>query len=453
MKFEKSRIIDLLVNLLHRRSSILILSFVFFSRFLLWLFQSDAAGDDGERYFLEGLNWAKYGVFSSLTSEGGQLPLPTAHDLPIFPGLIAVLMKVFPDKTLVVHAVGLVNILFFLGFVINVMLCAHLLFKEPRAVLVAGVLCSTFPELLIYSLFCMPESLYLLLSSFATFLLVYSIIERQPATMIVAVVAQSLAVLTKPIGLPYLLLMVVVYLFFSSAGLANRCFIGIVSLMAAVIVLSPWCVRNYYTLGSFGLTTIAGTNLYDCNYRYMLEDMQPEKRQRIQEQHALQTTSANSCDLMMRSKILGKIAKKEILENPCDYAWTMVKRHPRLYVGTGTVALLRYVGYWRPQNDSDMLHMFVKFGIPEIIQIVSWFLLGGGYCLCGYGLLKMVSDSFLSLLAGEWISVPNFMAVLLCGGLVLFATVIGPVVATRYRVAMDMFIILAAARGFQNPKR
>jgi len=445
-EMRKNRLFCQIKELLGQRSVLVVLGAALFLRLLLWSFQSNAAGDDGERYYLEGLNWATYGVFSASPVLHGA-PLPTAHDMPLFPGLIAVLLKIFSSKTIVVHLIGLLNILFFTGYVLNVMLCARLLFREQKPILIAGTISAVLPESVVYSLFYMPESLYLFLSSLATGLLILSVVEQRPIAMICAMVCQSLAVLTKPIGIPYMAFMVLIYFVFSAFTIKKRMMICCFSVGIALTCLMPWFIRNYRAFGHVGLTTISGTNLYCCNYQYMLEDMNPEKRTLIQKRNAESVAYADSCNLMLRSKILGKVAGMEISGNPVDYAHTLIFRHPHLYMGTGTVALLRYLGYFDAHDAPDTDRILKNFGAPLVVQLISWLILGMCYCLCGYGLINVFRSALHDILNRRWVTSSNFSVLFLCGSLVLFALVIGPVTATRYRVVMGLFISLLAACG------
>ncbi len=61
---------------------------------------------------------------------------------------------------------------------------------------------------------------------------------------------------------------------------------------------------------------------------------------------------------MVQSQKKGAYAKERILAHLPQYGLFTLKRHPRLYGGTGTVALFRYLGLERICNCLDVLWGF-----------------------------------------------------------------------------------------------
>lgn len=73
-------------------------------------------------------------------------------------------------------------------------------------------------------------------------------------------------------------------------------------------------------------------------------------------------TSIQADDLMVQSQKKGAYAKERILAHLPQYGLFTLKRHPRLYGGTGTVALFRYLGLERICNCLD-----VSCGVPACL--------------------------------------------------------------------------------------
>ncbi len=91
--------------------------------------------------------------------------------------------------------------------------------------------------------------------------------------------------------------------------------------------------------------------------------------------------------------------------------------------------------------------IYTRLGWPALVQIVLWLVLAAGYLLSLRGGMRLFHDAYGNWLARKRLAPSSVAFVLLCGGVVLYALTIGPVTATRYRVAMDLFIILLATNG------
>lgn len=176
-------------------------------------------------------------------------------------------------------------------------------------------------------------------------------------------------------------------------------------------------------------------------------------------------TSIQVDDWMLQSQKKGAYAKERLLAHLPQYGLFTLKRHPRLYGGTGTVALFRYLGLERICNCLDVLwgsglsrgnavhedcpYTSEEKAIGASVQIVSWLILAGGYGLVLIGLwngFRFVGacreDRFFNGLV--------CLCPILC--LVLLALVIGPITSTRYRFIMIPFFAMIAARARQSAK-
>ena len=78
-------------------------------RIILWLFQSAPEGDDGMRYLTESLNIVRHAVFSTGVSD---VPLPSAHDMPFWPAIMALVYWLTNSVVVTQYIAGAVNILF-----------------------------------------------------------------------------------------------------------------------------------------------------------------------------------------------------------------------------------------------------------------------------------------------------------------------------------------------------
>ena len=215
------------------------------------------------------------------------------------------------------------------------------------------------------------------------------------------------------------------------------------------MVVMPWVYRNYKVFGIAEISSITGTNLFDCNYRYMLEDQNTVNVDSVLNKKmsiAFSTINTKKLNCMSESIILRNIAQKEIKNNLHDYINTIVKRHPRLYGGTGTIALFSMFGdtsavaYLKKFNSNIFLFKKIQF-LPYSIQMISWILLAIFYILFFYSLITLFTEK------------KYYIFSFLLFSIIYLAIVIGPVVATRYRFVMLPFFSIAAAYGFQHFRR
>jgi hypothetical protein len=146
---------------------------------------------------------------------------------------------------------------------------------------------------------------------------------------------------------------------------------------------------------------------------------------------------------MTESIILRNIAKSEIKSNLHDYTHTILTRHPRLYAGTGTIALFSIFGdttaiQFLKYFDANNISIKKVNLLPYFIQLISWCLLGLIYILFIYGLIVLLFEK------------KYFIFFFILFAIFYLAIIIGPVVATRYRFVMLPFFSLAASFGMYH---
>ena len=132
--------------------------------------------------------------------------------------------------------------------------------------------------------------------------------------------------------------------------------------------------------------------------------------------------------------------KSEILSNFTEYIETVVKRHPRLYFGTGTIALFNLLGDNRIVDD---MKQFVSGQIKwnalpkkaQIVQSVSWSILIILYAVAFFGIMRLIFKK-------NWFP--------LCILLIIYAyftIMIGPIPLTRYRIMLLPSLSILGAYG------
>ncbi len=434
-------------------------------RLALWSFQSAPEGDDGLRYLSESVNMVRHGVFSSASfMEAKNVPPPSAHDLPLWPGIMAGYYWMTDSIRRTQYLAGLTNV--FLCALGALMLCSMLKNKpfgfSDRQVAVGCGVYLFMPDTIIYSLCHMPDQLAVTAIIVSLWFYFRAVSGRRLA-LVGATLSFVTAIYAKPICIPLSAALILALALILKDVWWKRATMMLACGLAVVACLHPWTVRNRHAFGTAGLTTISGTNLYVCNWGRLVEQLPSAEKAKEQESMKRFETSIQADDLMRQSQEKGAYAKERILAHLPQYGLFTLKRHPRLYGGTGTVALFRYLGLERICDCLDALwgsglsrgravnpdrpYMIYEKAVGVTVQVFSWMVLLGGYVLVLAGLWKglcFVISSRENRLQNGLV----YLCPILC--LVLLALVIGPITSTRYRFIMIPFFAMIAARACQS---
>ena len=425
------------------------LALILVSRVLLAVSGVWLAGDDGARYLQEGINLSTYGVFSS---EIGTHPAPTAHDLPLYPTLLAGIHWLTGEATATARAAAVINAFLYTLAAAGVYLICRKLVAGQRTALVALWLFAVIPEGIPYSIFHMPESLFLALFTWSQLFLIRCIQSGGVGALCASFSLLGLTILTKPITVFYPVFAgLLILVFCHKMRFGRRVASAIAGLTLVALALCPWVLRNWTAFHVAGLSTITGTNLFDYNYRFILEDRHGTQAPEIlkqQQADILAGVDGQASNPFVRSNALGAAAKTGIKESWQDYLVTTLKRHPRLYIGTGNIAFLKLLGsptgsVAYNQVASEGVYPALR-GLPAtvlIAQVAGWLVLLLIYTLTGIGLFTLLQQK-------HWLALA-----LLGGGIAYFALLIGPVVHTRYRLAMSLYFAIAAGIGWLRIQR
>lgn len=432
-------------------------------RLLLWVFQTEPESDDGLRYLTESINLVDHGTFSSEPSPGNNMPPPpTAHDLPLWPGIMALFYAMTGSVTATQYLAGFTNII--LSATGALLLCSMLADKPfrfgGRQIAAACGVYLFMPETVVYSLCHMPDQLAVT-AVIAALRFYFKGVFGRRRYLAGSVLFFLAAIYAKPVCIPLAAALLAALLLILDCPWRKRAVIVLACALALLAGLYPWTLRNRAAFGTAGLTTISGTNLYKFNWGLLVNTLpEEEKNAEIKAMEEFEESIAND-DLMLQSRKQGDYAKKRLLSHLPRYALFSLKSHPRLYAGTGTVALLRYLGLWRIFDCLDamwgsgvsrgyVVHNTVPYTAAEkaagaSVQIVSWIILLACYIAVFAGIIRGWRSS---MAAGAdrlrtWLV---YLCPVLC--LILLAAVIGPVVATRYRFIMIPFFAMIAARAF-----
>ncbi len=414
-------------------------------RIVLFLFQSNPAGDDGLRYLTETINLVDYGVFS--TSSQVIPPPPAAHDLPLFPAIMSIFYWITGSVSVTQLLAGFFNLLLVCGS--TFFLCSLLRTKpfefSDKAIALAAFVFLFMPESFVYSLFHMPDQT----AVFFVVLMLWSYFRGcyfTPKYHIGTFLASVGAIYSKPICIPLCIALICAIPLLQKGRWWKRVLLVVLGLCVMGGAMVPWVVRNKLAFGTSGLTSISGTNLYSCNWGWYVNSLPLEQQNIFKAEMAQFEDSIRDYDLMERSKLQGDFAREHILDNLGGYLLFTLKKHPRLYMGTGTIATFRYLGC------DDICHAINK-SLGLYVQEKEKVSCSRGDVYIGKvaqgtALLLLLSCYiivFVGIVRGYFTPTPflAYLCPLLC--LVFLALVIGPVTATRYRFIMNPFLAILAA--------
>lgn len=431
-------------------------------RLCLWAFQSSPEGDDGLRYLTESINLIEHGVFSTAQSDA---PMPSAHDMPLWPGIMAAVYWATGSVPATQHIAGLINILLVVvGIIAMIALLRNKPFSFGDTQITLGVAVLLFmPDTVIYSLFHMPDQLAVS-SVIVALWLYFRGVNGNVKCLIGSFISFVVAIYAKPICIPLALAFILALILVYGSTWKKKLAMVVAGVAIVAIGLSPWMVRNKLAFGTAGITSISGTNLYSCNWGRLAQLLPVGEKEAVLADMERFESEIADYDLMKRSKLMGKYAREQLMAHLPEYMIYTAKTHPRLYAGTGTVALLRYLGLERTCDALDNMWSSgvargyqVQYETPYTlgekalgagVQIVSWLVLLGGYLLVAIGAIKSIRR-YKDLSFGGYLLVLSPLL-----SIILLAAVIGPITATRYRYIMiPFFAILAGYSAMSMQKK
>ena len=423
-------------------------------RIILWCFQSSPEGDDGARYLRESMNIVDHGVFSTST---GETPTPSAHDMPLWPSIMAVAYSGTGSIKATQYIAGVINILLVTGSVLFlVSMLRHKPFSfDDRQITVAVSVLLFMPDSVMYSLFHMPDQLAVF-AVIAALWYYFRGVADDWRYFIGASVAFLISIYAKPICMPLTFALLIAAPIVMHDTWKNKLLVVIIGFCVVVLGLCPWIMRNKAAFGTAGITSISGTNLYSCNWGRLVNTLPEAEREAVNAEMLQFEKQISNYDLMKQSQLKGDYAKRQIFAHLSEYFVYTVKKHPRLYAGTGTVAMLRYLGLervcdaldamWGSNNAKgyapvyDEPYTLAEKAVGGGLQILSWLVLICGYALVVIGIIKGLRNTI-----SEGFKARQLLLVL-CPilSLMLLAALIGPITATRYRFIMIPFFAMLA---------
>ncbi len=430
---------------MRNRVLIILLCVIFISRLLIVIFGTNLYGDNSIEYLAKARLFLKQGILAPET----MIAASPFIESPIYAMLLTPILFLTQNEQITVKLAAGLNIVFFIVAALGIYCFTRKLSGQRALGYFALLIFSILPESVVYSVLCLPDTLFLVFFIWSNYFFVKYVFEKKDGYFFFCCILSGISTLIKPVSSYYILIISIIVLFSSNrATLKQRILLLAAGIMLNILVVSPWLLRNYSVNGEPIISTKMDMGFYYYYYRYLLGDKYDEgKTNEILEKQRMELASTYKKEdwenPAFQAKVLGEFGKQQIIRQFPLFIRIVLKRHPRLYYGTGTVQLLTSFG-----DKTGALALYTWGITPSLvnwqlipsyviaIQIFSWVLLLVFYALALIGLYKI-------LFRHDW-----FSTTLLLAGFFYFTISYGPLTHTRYRFDMSLFLTVIASFAF-----
>jgi 4-amino-4-deoxy-L-arabinose transferase-like glycosyltransferase len=334
---------------------------------LVWLFlySYDTTGVDVGRYLAHANSLREFHVFGF----NGQ---PSAMSSPLYPAIIALLNSVI--------LVQIVQLIVSIGTVLITYQIAKESFSK-RVAVISAIGMALAPMSSRYSVVLLTET-------FFTFFIALGCLLWGRKKYYWSGAAFGLSILTRATSLPFVLLLIPLSFI---PSLRHTWKIALV----ALLIVSPWTVRNYVVFHKFipVVTAGLGNNLLVGTVNLTYEE---SAWTQLNNSKLLSEDEIKGLDETEVDRLATKKAIEHIKANPIGWMWARIKQYPLLYVDTGqyiyidsgvlktvvmplfllgnfTFLLLALYGFWLQKNRFFELAHLVLFPLfVALIHLPLW---------------------------------------------------------------------------------
>ena len=244
------------------------------------------------------------------------------HRTPVYPLFIASVYWVAGEKPLAVIIVQI--FLSVLTVYMTFWVGSHLI--SESAGLIAALLMAVSIEAITHSFFLLTETLFSLL--FLGSILAYVIFDqtRKRSWLVYSGCFMGFSILCRPIALYFPILFLLIILFGSAKGFLERMIKSLLYGVCVLIVILPWMLWNYSTIGMATVSTISDYNLLFYNAALLRANQTGQYTDQVRDQLSDQVdqilTESNLVDMPAnRSVIDREVAIKIISGDPVRYVY------------------------------------------------------------------------------------------------------------------------------------
>ena len=343
---------------------------------------------------------------SIVNGDGLQFHGLYANDMPLTPLFYAALIAIFGESILIAKlctcAVSAMTV--YAVAVLTYRVCA-----DPMAATTAAAITAVYPFFIFYSALILSETLFV----FVLVLLVTLLVAQNSSNSVFTGVMAGVAHLVKPLVLYLVPLLLIWQVVRNHANIRSSAIV----LLVFVITITPWALRNFYSLGHLSFTTSgSGHVLWEGNNPW-------------------NNTGGVSGSFAQPEKFLESLPEG-LGEFEAD-AWkkeraiSYIKQDPSLFLQSGIKKLGRFWSLWPNSKDyrgiSYKLISIFSFGVILVLAIIGTATFYKRYRAIGLFLVIIGYFSLLHMLA------------------------IGSI---RYRLPIEPFLIVIAslvlAKGFRQ---
>jgi len=315
---------------------------------------------DGREYWLLAQHFGA--AFGNTHSEVFDLGLKRT---PGYPALLAAITSLTGDRE---------SVVIFVQVLMSVATIAllYLLVRELcsyRAAVIACAFLAADPISVIMPSYLQPETFFTLVIVGGTLLLVRAIRTRSWILLAASGGAFGASVLIRPVAL-YIWIIVIplVWLLSSSLPWRQRLVNSGILLLAFLVPVAGWMVRNERTTGVFVLSTIEGRDLLEFRASYALAFDRGARvadvRHELFDKVNRETQGKNAAEY---SRTETSEAIRTLLGHPIGTAVTTAKGTAHLLIGPGRAELFRVVGLKHPNHIGGL--RTVVFGIEALLLL------------------------------------------------------------------------------------
>ena len=371
---------------------------------------------------------------------------PSGHRTPVYPLFIAWIYAVSGENPL---GVAIVQVLISAITPVLAYFLGLRLFSE-RAAWWGGLLLAISLGPIVYSVFILTETLFTLLLSGAVLLMSIYRDQNKKGWIIGGGVLTGMAILCRPVAIFYPLTALFLVWLIHRGHCRQFLSASFNFLVGVTLVITPWIIRNTWSIGYPTLTTTAGDVLFlyavaleadlkEISYAQAQEDIS-----RIWSEELLQRGEAHNETLGIRR--YGALGAKMLLANPGRYLYIHLKNDLYSFLpngteflellgvtqgGKGTLSVLNQKGL------RAALHNYFGKDLWLIWPMIPWFtLLGIIYIACVIGIVALLKQR-------QW-----FIFALLFLPVMFLLLIPGPLNnPPRFRVPAMPYVCLLAGAG------
>jgi len=246
---------------------------------------------------------------------------------PLFPIVLSGLLFLGDGSLVVPHVFGCL-----LGTVVVALVyaLAMQIWADHRGALSASLIAALYPGLIVYSALLQTETLYIALF-LAAFIFFYRL-ERSLHVRwaVLCGIACGLAALTRAVFAGFIVVLILVLLYQERARLVPALKAGAVLLVASILVIVPWTIRNTALLGSVvpvasggGSSLLTGNNPYAIGTYRVREGYDEWFRGKALEKGVADVSRLNESE---RSALSARIARDYMTAHPVETVLLAVKK-------------------------------------------------------------------------------------------------------------------------------